>query len=290
MIGIKMAVDANLDIPMFTPTHKDYKIRSEFGVAPYKTDRSDLVKACSFFDYAPKIFASIRKFSGISKEQYLESLGPEKILGYIFKSNFETLSELCSTGKSGSFFYYSYDGRFMLKTIPRREFKKLKEILQNYHEYLTQKNTDSLMCRVFGLHKVIFYRKKGKMSQKIYFCVMNNVFQTTKKIDLRYDLKGSTFGRQTIKEKQGVQIDRTVALKDVDFLNKKEVFKVGYENKQRIMNILRQDAQFFADNNIIDYSLLVGIHNRSEHPSTFLSRQESQDDIQMKFDGAATPD
>ena len=89
-----MAVDANLDIPMFTPTYKDYKIRSEFGVAPYKTDRSDLVKACSFFDYAPKIFASIRKFSGISKEQYLESLGPEKILGYIFKSNFENLKEI----------------------------------------------------------------------------------------------------------------------------------------------------------------------------------------------------
>ena len=88
MLGIKMAVDAQIDLPMFTPTDKDYKIRCELQVAPYKTENSDLVKACSFFDYAPKIFASIRKHSGISKEQYLESLGPEKILGYIFKSNF----------------------------------------------------------------------------------------------------------------------------------------------------------------------------------------------------------
>lgn len=88
MLGIKMSVDATLDYPMFTPTDKDYKIRCEFGVAPYKTDNSDSLKACAFYDYAPKIFASIRKFSGISKEQYLESLGPEKILGYMFKSNF----------------------------------------------------------------------------------------------------------------------------------------------------------------------------------------------------------
>lgn len=66
-----------------------------------------------------------------------------------------------------------------------------------------------------------------------------------------------------------------MALKDLDFLQKKDVFKVGHENKEKIVKILRQDAQFFADNNIIDYSLLVGIHNRSEHPSTFMSRRES---------------
>ena len=70
-------------------------------------------------------------------------------------------------------------------------------------------------------------------------------------------------------------VDRNVALKDLDFLNKKEVFKVGHENKQRILNILRMDAQFFAENKIIDYSLLIGIHNRSEHPNTFFNRRES---------------
>ena len=279
MLGIKMSVDATFDSPMFTPTDKDYTIRCELQVAPYKTENSDLVKACSFFDYAPKIFASIRKFSGVTKEQYLESLGPEKILSYIFKSNFQTLSELCSSGKSGSFFYYSYDGRFMLKTIPRHEFKMMKTMLKNYHEYLTIRNTDSMISRVFGLHKIIFYRKRGKMAKKIYFCVMNNVFQTTKKIDLRYDLKGSTYGRQTIRDKAGIKADRTVALKDLDFLNKKDVFKVGHENKQRIAHILRLDAQFFAENNIIDYSLLVGVHNRSEHPSTFLSRRDSMENV-----------
>jgi hypothetical protein len=37
-------------------------------------------------------------------------------------------------------------------------------------------------------------------------------------------------------------------------------------NKKRIMEIIKKDSAFFAANNIIDYSLLVGVHNRSEHP------------------------
>lgn len=110
----------------------------------------------------------------------------------MFNANFKTLAELCSSGKSGSFFYYTSDAKFVLKTVPRHEFKFLKSILQKYHLYLTTENPDSLISKVFGLHKVIFYRKKGKMSKKIYFVIMNNVFYTNKKIDYRYDLKGST--------------------------------------------------------------------------------------------------
>lgn len=83
-----MSVDATLDIPMFEPTDKDYKIKCQFGVAPYKTNSSDVVKACQFFDYAPKIFASIRKQSGISKKKYLDSLGPDLIFSFIFNGNF----------------------------------------------------------------------------------------------------------------------------------------------------------------------------------------------------------
>ena len=64
---------------------------------------------------------------------------------------------------------------------------------------------------------------------------MNNVFQTAKKIDVRYDLKGSTYGRRTIKLDEGYTVDRTIALKDNDFLDKKESFKVGQEMKVRIL-------------------------------------------------------
>jgi hypothetical protein len=80
----------------------------------------------------------------------------------------------------------------MLKTIRKDEFKMMKQILRKYYDHLTVRNVDSLISRIFGLHKMIFYRKKHKMQKKIYFCIMNNVFCTPLKIDYRYDLKGST--------------------------------------------------------------------------------------------------
>lgn len=139
-----------------------------------------------------------------------------------------------------------------------------------------------MISKVYGIHKVIFYRKKQKMSKKIYFCIMDNVFATKHKIDLRYDLKGSTFGRRTIKDKTGIKVDRTVALKDCDFLDRKESFRVGKENRKKILEIIKQDSQFFAQNEIIDYSLLIGISNRAEHPSAFLSQRNSQ--VEMMVD------
>jgi 1-phosphatidylinositol-4-phosphate 5-kinase len=53
---------------------------------------------------------------------------------------FLKLEELTSTGKSGSFFYYSGDGRFTLKTVHRGEFKFLKSILESYYGHLNKFN------------------------------------------------------------------------------------------------------------------------------------------------------
>lgn len=68
MLGIKKSIDATLDIPLVHLTDKDYTTRSKYEIAPYRTEASDLVKACTFFDYAPQIFASIRKVCGITKQ------------------------------------------------------------------------------------------------------------------------------------------------------------------------------------------------------------------------------
>ena len=182
----------------------------------------------------------------------------------MFNANFQTLAELCSSGKSGSFFYYTSDGKFLLKTISRNEFKFLKGILKNYHTYLTNDNPESLISKVYGLHKMIFYRKKGKMSKKVYFSIMNNVFNTQRKIDYRYDLKGSTQGRE-VKITAGQEPDSTIAMKDNDFTRRREKFKIGPDIKKRLMDTIQKDAMFFAKNDIIDYSLLVGVNVKPAH-------------------------
>lgn len=42
-----------------------------------------------------------------------------------------------STGKSGSFFFHTSDGKYMIKTIHKTEFKKLLKILPNFHHYVS---------------------------------------------------------------------------------------------------------------------------------------------------------
>jgi 1-phosphatidylinositol-4-phosphate 5-kinase len=47
-----------------------------------------------------------------------------------------SMTSLTSQGKSGSFFYYTADGKYMLKTMSHREYKLLKSILQDYYYHL----------------------------------------------------------------------------------------------------------------------------------------------------------
>ena len=75
-----------------------------------ETDKQGNFKICKFFDYAPHVFNEIRNLFGISKESYLRSVGPENLISNLLKGNLNTLRELVSSGKSGSFFYYSADG------------------------------------------------------------------------------------------------------------------------------------------------------------------------------------
>lgn len=53
MLGIKKAVDSTFDIPLLHATDKDFHLKCQYEIAPYRTDSGDSVKACTFFDYAP---------------------------------------------------------------------------------------------------------------------------------------------------------------------------------------------------------------------------------------------
>ncbi len=68
----------------------------------------------------------------------------------MFNANFQPLAELCSSGKSVTFFYYTSDGKFVIKTISRAEFKFIKKILKQYHLYLTNENPEFLVSKIYG--------------------------------------------------------------------------------------------------------------------------------------------
>jgi len=60
-----------------------------------------------------------------------------------------------SEGKSGSFFFFSHDGRFLIKTISNNELNTMiGKFMENYMDYVN-KNPDSLIARVYGIYTII---------------------------------------------------------------------------------------------------------------------------------------
>ncbi|KAI9140810.1 SAICAR synthase-like protein [Paraphysoderma sedebokerense] len=195
-----------------------------------------------FKDYSPMVFRKIRQCFGLSSTDYLNSLTGKYVL-----------SELDSPGKSGSFFYFSHDYRFIIKTIHTSEHNLLRKILPHYLLHITQ-NPHTLLARFYGLHRV-----KAPGKAPVHFVVMTNVFPSNKDIHEIYDLKGSSVGR-FISEEEAKGNPKAV-LKDINWMNRQRKLELGPEKRKAIIEQLEKDVEFLKKSGIMDYSLLVGIHD-----------------------------
>ena len=88
---------------------------------------------------------------------------------------------------------------------------------------------------------------------------MGNIFPPNKELHETYDLKGSTAGRFVTAEQH--KQNPNAVLKDVNFLENKQRIKFGPLKQKQLLMQLREDAGFLARMNIMDYSLLLGIHD-----------------------------
>jgi 1-phosphatidylinositol-4-phosphate 5-kinase len=196
-----------------------------------------------FKDYAPWVFRELREDCfHLDPADYLLSLTVQYIL-----------SELGSPGKSGSFFYFSRDYRYIIKTIRHAEHKFLRSILKRYHAHV-RANPHTLLSRFYGLHRV-----KLPRGRKIHFVIMNNLFPAHKDIHESYDLKGSTVGR--IYPEERARENPRAVLKDLNWIDRRKELELGPEKRALLTEQLRRDAEFLKELHVMDYSLLVGIHN-----------------------------
>jgi 1-phosphatidylinositol-4-phosphate 5-kinase len=56
-------------------------------------------------------------------------------------------------GKSGSFFFFSHDDNFLIKTMTLGDFNAFKKIFLYYFEHVNT-NQDSLLARIYGVYSV----------------------------------------------------------------------------------------------------------------------------------------
>ncbi|KJP85355.1 hypothetical protein AK88_05016 [Plasmodium fragile] len=209
-----------------------------------------------FINYAPVIFKQIRSLYGIRSKEYISSVGPEQVISNMVLGNLSTLSELLSEGKSGSLFYFTSNGKYIIKTVCKNIHNLSRALLPKYYEHI-RSNPDSLLTRLYGIHCIKYKNGSGRSSKKIYFIVMNNFFSSAVEIHRRYDIKGSLVGRTVPPAKRE---DHTIALKDVDIDELGDRINVGEKNKERLLKVIKADAEFLKEHYLLDYSLLFGIH------------------------------
>ncbi|KAJ4403190.1 Phosphatidylinositol-4-phosphate 5-kinase [Neurospora sp. IMI 360204] len=243
LTGIRVSVsrtNAKLDRPL-TDADFEAKQKSTFDIAG-----NELVPSAKydfkFKDYAPWVFRHLRTRFGLDPADYLMSLTGKYIL-----------SELGSPGKSGSFFYFSRDYKYIIKTIHHAEHKFLRKILKDYFKHVTE-NPNTLLSQFYGLHRV-----KMPYGKKIHFVVMNNLFPPHRDIHETFDLKGSTIGRDYREE----DLDKNprATLKDLNWLRRHRHLELGLQKKKMFLEQLQKDIRLLQKLQIMDYSLLVGIHD-----------------------------
>lgn len=195
-----------------------------------------------FKDYAPWVFRHLRAKFQLDPADYLMSLTSKYIL-----------SELGSPGKSGSFFYFSRDYKYIIKTIHQAEHKLLRRILRDYYHHI-EHNPNTLISQFYGLHRV-----KIPYGRKIHFVVMNNLFPPHRDIHHMFDLKGSTIGRDFREE--DLEKNPRSTLKDLNWMRRDRRLELGPMKRDVLLAQLRRDVALLTKLKIMDYSLLIGVHD-----------------------------
>jgi len=198
-----------------------------------------------FKDYAPSVFKKIRELSNINCNDYIKSISDKFML-----------LELSSPGKSGSFFYFSPDYRYLIKTVHYNEHRHFFKVLDKYYKYL-EANPNSLIMSIYGL-----YRLKAD-GHKMYFIVMQNVYPPNKDMHRMYDLKGSTEGRFVQPPQEEKNYARTI-FKDLNWTEENRHLVLGPEKRKLLLEQVEKDSKFLQTMGVMDYSLLVGIHQRNK--------------------------
>ncbi|XP_022945599.1 phosphatidylinositol 4-phosphate 5-kinase 6-like [Cucurbita moschata] len=222
-------------------------------------------------DYCPVVFRTLRKLFKVDPADYMLSICGN-----------DALRELSSPGKSGSFFYLTYDDKYMIKTMKKAEVKVLLRMLPAYYKHV-RSFENTLVTKFYGLHCV---RLTGTSQKKVRFVIMGNLFCSEYTIHRRFDLKGSSHGRIT--DKPEAEIDGTTTLKDLD-LN--YIFRLQKIWFQEFCRQVDKDCDFLEQERIMDYSLLVGLHfqeTSDQEPNRLDSQDSESRDPDYEADGQFT--
>lgn len=242
------------------PDEADFRESLVFDFNPVEEHRSAVNAFAKWEHPAPFIYRLIREKFNVNEEGFLAATCSES-----------RVRELPTPGKSGALFYITDDESYFMKTVTSHEEKRLSSILPDYYRYIRD-NPHTMLTRFLAHFSV-----RTTKGRHIRMVVMASIFNDSLFIDRKYDLKGSTKNRiATTKE---LTCDN-VTLKDLDL--EYPIFFTP-QAVEKIINQLDNDAAFLERNNVMDYSLLLGMSEMIAEEAEIYQEYDQMNDVERPY-------
>ncbi|XP_044741198.1 phosphatidylinositol 5-phosphate 4-kinase type-2 alpha isoform X2 [Chrysoperla carnea] len=217
----------------------DFRAYSKIKVDNHLFNKENMPSHFKVKEYCPLVFRNLRERFGIDDLDFKESL-----------TRSQPLPDE-SSGKSGAKFYMSYDRLFIIKTLTSEEVERMHSFLKHYHPYIVEVHGRSLLPQYLAMYRLTVD------SVEHYMVVMRSVFSNHLTIHTKFDLKGSTVDREASEKELEKELP---TLKDNDFVKQQMKIYIGDEAKDKLLETLQADVDFLTKLHLMDYSLLLGIH------------------------------
>ncbi|XP_059613913.1 putative 1-phosphatidylinositol 3-phosphate 5-kinase [Phlebotomus argentipes] len=165
-------------------------------------------------------------------------------------------------GKSGSKFSKTTDDRFVLKEMTKQDVAIFENFAPNYFDYIhdcLQHDKPTLLAKILGVFKVVVKKKDSDREKSVL--VMENLF-FDREISNKFDLKGSDRNRlvdPTNQEGEIVLLDQNLI--QMSWSNPLYILT---HSRTILREAIHRDASFLEKNDVMDYSLLVGLDGQEK--------------------------
>ncbi|XP_056129115.1 phosphatidylinositol 5-phosphate 4-kinase type-2 gamma isoform X1 [Lampris incognitus] len=277
MWGVNHSINDLSQVPvpvMLLPD--DFKANTKIKVNNHLFNKENLPGHFKFKEYCPQVFRNLRERFGIEDLDYQVSLTRSPPLR-------------SADAQGEGLLLNSYDRTLVVKQISSEDVADMHSILSDYHQHIVKCHGSTLLPQFLGMYRV------SVESEETYMIVMRNMFSHRLVVHRKYDLKGSLVSREA-SDKERVKkklltcscvicwyhylysclllirncplkmyfipkVKELPTFKDMDFRNNMQKVYVTEEQKEKFMEKLNRDVEFLVKLKIMDYSLLLGIHD-----------------------------
>lgn len=235
----------------------DFRAFSKLKVDNHLFNKENMPSHFKVKEYCPLVFRNLRESFSIDDQEYKESMTRSQPIS------------VDSPGKSGARFYQSYDRLFILKTLTSEEVERMHSFLKHYHPYIVERHGKTLLPQYLGMYRLTVDGVEH------YLVAMRNVFSNHLTIHRKFDLKGSTVDREASEKEKEKDLP---TLKDNDFVKEGLKIHIGDTAKEKLLETLTADVGFLSKLHLMDYSLLLGIHDVARGEIENKERLEREDE------------